>query len=87
MKRFIILIILSFVGFSSLKAKTQLSVSDINSLYTTSNGSWVSVHDPSVVYRAETYYIWGSHLGIARSSDLISYTGLSAGNTTFALLN
>ena len=87
MKRFIILIILSFVGFSSLKAKTQLSVSDMNSLYTTSNGSWVSVHDPSVVYRAGTYYIWGSHLGIACSSDLISYTGLSAGNTTFALLN
>ena len=87
MKRFYILILLFLVGLSFLKAKTQLTVAEMNSLYTISNGSWISVHDPSVVYRNGSYYIWGSHLGVARSSDLVSYTGLSAGNTTFALLN
>ena len=75
--------VFSFIS-SSATAQTQLSVDEMNSLYTTASGSWVSIHDPSVVYRNGTYYIWGSHLGAATSKDLVSYTGVSANNQTFA---
>ena len=30
------------------------------------------------------YYIWGSHLGVASSRDLVTYNGLTANNQTFA---
>ncbi len=56
----------------------------MKSLYTTTNGSWVSIHDPSVVYRNGKYYIWGSHLGVASSNDLVTFTGLTANNQTFS---
>ena len=73
----------SFISVSAT-AQTQLSVDEMNSLYTTASGSWVSIHDPSVVFRNGTYYIWGSHLGVASSKDLVTFTGLSANNQTFA---
>ena len=76
--------VLMLMGFLSVQAQTQLSVSDMRSLYTKGNGSWVSIHDPSVVFRNGTYYIWGSHLGVASSKDLVTYTGLRADNNTFA---
>ena len=75
---------LMLTGLLSVQAQTQLSVSDMRSLYTTGNGSWVSIHDPSVVFRNGTYYIWGSHLGVGSSKDLVTYKGLSASNQTFA---
>ncbi|WP_039839147.1 glycoside hydrolase family 43 protein [Paenibacillus sonchi] len=39
----------------------------------------VSVHDPSVIKVAETYYVFGSHLASAKSKDLMSWTRLSSG--------
>ncbi len=68
-------------------AQTQLSTSDLNSLYTTSQASVVSIHDPSVVYHDGNFYIWGSHLGIASSSDLVTFRSITAGNTTFRKLS
>lgn len=40
----------------------------------------VSVHDPSIVKdtKSDTYYIFGSHLGTAKSTDLINWTAISA---------
>lgn len=46
----------------------------------------VSIHDPSVVFRNGTYTIWGSHLGVAQSKDLVSWTPMSANNNTFVRL-
>ncbi len=68
------------------KAQTQLTASELDSLYTTTDGSWVSIHDPSVVYRDGSYYIWGSHLGVASSSDLITFRSITAGGNTFRKL-
>ncbi len=80
--------LLTFVCMAFVaKAQTQLTTAELNSIYTTSNGKWVSVHDPSVVYRDGSYTIWGSHLGIATSSDLISFTSSSAGSRTFYRLS
>ena len=46
-----------------------------------------SVHDPSIVKVADTYYVFGSHLASAQSKDLMKWTqmteGVSATNTLF----
>ena len=76
--------ILGMLGLCTVSAQTQLSVTDMKGLYTTEGGSCVSIHDPSVVYRNGMFYIWGSHLGVASSKDLINFTGLGANNQTFA---
>lgn len=33
----------------------------------------VSVHDPSIVASGKYYYVFGSHLGAARSADLLNW--------------
>jgi len=68
-------------------AQTALTTAKLNTLSATSGGSWVGIHDPSVVFRNNTYYIWGSHLGVATSTDLQNFTPLSAGNSTFVKLD
>jgi arabinan endo-1,5-alpha-L-arabinosidase len=41
----------------------------------------VSVHDPMIIEEDGTYYIFGSHLGAAKSEDLISWTAIGNGFT------
>lgn len=41
----------------------------------------VSVHDPSIIEVDGTYYIFGSHLGAAKSSDLINWEMIDSGVT------
>ena len=47
----------------------------------------VSVHDPSVIKVAGTYYVFGSHLAAAKSTDLMNWTkmadGVNASNPLF----
>lgn len=42
----------------------------------------VSVHDPSVIKDASTYYVFGSHIDAAKSADLLSWTKFTNGYTT-----
>lgn len=35
---------------------------------------WAVVHDPSVIKFNDTYYLFGSHLAVAKSTDLMSWT-------------
>jgi arabinan endo-1,5-alpha-L-arabinosidase len=48
----------------------------------------VSVHDPSVVRTGDTYYIFGSHLAAAKTTDMMNWTkiadGATAANPLFA---
>jgi len=37
----------------------------------------VSVHDPSIVKDNGKYYVFGSHIATAKSSDLINWTLMS----------
>lgn len=54
-----------------------LSLTDINKLYTSASKNYPGVHDPSVVYNNNgTYYIFGSHNAIARTTDLKNWTGV-----------
>jgi arabinan endo-1,5-alpha-L-arabinosidase len=41
----------------------------------------VSVHDPSVIKVADTYYVFGSHLAAAKSTDLMNWTKIADGVT------
>lgn len=41
----------------------------------------VSVHDPSVIRVEDTYYVFGSHLASAKSTDLMTWTQISSGVT------
>ncbi|WP_440906353.1 LamG-like jellyroll fold domain-containing protein (plasmid) [Catenovulum sp. SX2] len=38
------------------------------------------VHDPSVIKVADTYYVFGSHLGAAKSSDLMNWQAVNPGD-------
>lgn len=50
-----------------------------SSLFTPLTAKAISVHDPSVVKDEESgdYYIFGSHLGFAKTSDLINWSSVS----------
>ena len=76
---------LIFMGAMSLMAQTQLTTSQLT--YTTKAGSAVSIHDPSVVLRDGQFTIWGSHLGVATSRDLVTWMPLSANSQTFRKLS
>lgn len=45
----------------------------------TYNFTNVSVHDPSIVEENGTYYIFGSHLAVAKTTDLMNWTMVDAG--------
>lgn len=45
-------------------------------------GTRVSVHDPSIVKDGDTYYVFGSHIEAARSTNLRDWTVFSNGYTT-----
>ncbi|QYR24011.1 family 43 glycosylhydrolase [Paenibacillus sp. sptzw28] len=42
----------------------------------------VSVHDPSIVKDGDTFYVFGSHIDAAKSTDLQSWTRFTNGYTT-----
>nr|WP_233531387.1 LamG-like jellyroll fold domain-containing protein [Paenibacillus alkalitolerans] len=42
----------------------------------------VSVHDPSIVKDGDTYYVFGSHIEAAKSTDLMSWTKFTNAYTT-----
>ena len=79
--------IIASVIASVMVSTTALSI-------TTSAGNYtrVSVHDPSIVKLKDgSYFIIGSHLGAARSSDLMNWTSaansyLGSTRTTFLII-
>ena len=60
-------------------APVRVTTEEAKELCATVNMRRVSVHDPSVVYNPEgkNYYIFGSHMGVARTSDWQNWTGVN----------
>lgn len=56
-----------------------LMLSSFSTANTFSAGSRVSVHDPSIVKADGKYYVFGSHIEAARSSDLINWKSFANG--------
>lgn len=42
----------------------------------------VSVHDPSIIKEGDTYYVFGTHIEAAKSTDLMNWTRFTNGYTT-----
>lgn len=43
----------------------------------------VSVHDPSIIKDRDNYYVFGSHIDAAKSTDLMNWTKFTNGYTTY----
>ncbi len=56
---------------------------DISQIATGNVSSLASVHDPSIVNVDGTYYIYGSHMAAARSTDLLTWNRIADGYKTF----
>jgi beta-xylosidase len=72
----------------AVEGTTALSDSELAAAYSATSVNRVSVHDPSVVYDGNgTYYIFGSHLAWAKSTDLKNWTTFTNNiNTDYATL-
>ncbi len=78
MKKLSTILLLSAMALVT-QAQHTLTRQQAQSLYTTKAPARTSVHDPSVVWDAQSkqYYIFGSHRAQARTSDLYRWTYIS----------
>ena len=62
-------------------AQTALKKADLEALNAAKSQQEVSIHDPSIVYNESDkyYYIVGSHMGLAKSKDLVDWQSLPNG--------
>ncbi len=61
-------------------AQTELTTTQLNSLYKATSKKVVSVHDPSVVWEpaSKRYYIFGSHRACAWTTDMQNWTNFAS---------
>ena len=59
-----------------------IAVSGMSSLLANAAGRRVSVHDPSIIKDNGTYYVFGSHIDAAQSSNLIDWDRFTNGYAT-----
>jgi arabinan endo-1,5-alpha-L-arabinosidase len=57
----------------------SLSISGMSSIGANAVGQRVSVHDPSIIKTNGMYYVFGSHIDAAQSSDLMNWNTFSNG--------
>lgn len=70
----------------TVSAQTQIPTADLANLYKSTTSRQISVHDPSVVWDANSkqFYIFGSHYFGGRTTDLRNWTAVSNYyNTTY----
>jgi beta-xylosidase len=74
----------SYKVMASTVAQTKtLTDADLASAYSKTSVDRVSVHDPSIISDGKgTYYIFGSHLAFAKSTDLKNWTTFTNNITT-----
>ena len=58
----------------SAEATTELTDEDVNSLYQKVSYQRQSVHDPSIIKDGDEYYVFGSHMGVAKTADLMNWS-------------
>lgn len=65
-----------------ITAQTQLTAEQLQKMTAGKTYNNVSIHDPSIVYNPtnQTYYIVGSHMGVARSTNLTNFYNLNNAN-------
>lgn len=87
-----VLILTSMVGSNNLltvnaenDATIALTQADVDRITGAVSLSRVSVHDPSIVNTSGDYYIFGSHMGVAKTEDLQNWTSVTSESTTSTL--
>ena len=85
----VVVVMAAFLNISPSLAQTELSHQQMRSMTASRNYSEGSVHDPSVVFdpNTSTYYVVGSHLDVAKSSNLSSWTKVATGTNHSSFLN
>ena len=73
------LFLLTATAWAPMSAQTQMNKEQARTYYTTKNPSRVSVHDPSVVWDADSkqYYIFGTHRAQAKTDNLCDWTPIT----------
>ncbi len=66
-------------------ATIQLTDADVAELSGTASVTRTSVHDPSVVKGEDAYYVFGSHMGVSKSTDLQNWTNVTSESTSSTL--
>lgn len=79
MNKLTTLLLLAAASWTPASAQTQMTKEQALNYYTYRQPSRVTVHDPSVVWDAESkqYYIFGSHRAQARTSDLQNWQAVT----------
>lgn len=74
-----ILSLLALIPFAGL-AQTEITVDEVAAMSAHKSYKEVGIHDPSIYYdpAKATYYMMGSHIGFAKSSDLINLTNIGS---------
>ena len=74
---------------AALSAQTKLTSSQLQNMQKAKTYGNVAVHDPSVVYNPSDtyYYIVGSHIGVAKSKDLVNWAAVNTGKEHSAFLD
>ncbi len=64
---------------ADMVGKTELTDQDITDLTSKTTKARTSVHDPSIVKDQDSsdYYIFGSHMGVSKTSDLMNWTSVT----------
>ena len=76
-KNFTLLLLCAMSQGISAQDMVEVTNSEISLLNRTKSHQSVSVHDPSIVDTGTgTYYIFGTHNAVARSTDLINWSGV-----------
>ncbi|MGN0297749.1 MAG: lipocalin-like domain-containing protein, partial [Lachnospiraceae bacterium] len=63
------------------EGETQVTDADLDDLFNEISYSRDSVHDPSIVVDnssgTKTYYVFGSHMGVSKTTDLMNWTNVT----------
>ena len=76
--------LLSALGMAATTVQAATVITDAEMTQYTAPANWTrgSVHDPSVVITTdangkELFYVFGSHMGVAKTSDLRNWTSVT----------
>ena len=70
----------------AVSEKVLLTKEEIATLYETVSYDRTSVHDPSIIVDGNgNYYVFGSHMGVSKSTDLMNWESITSESTTSTL--
>lgn len=78
-KKLCVCFLAAIITAVSLSACTGSGVKDAGTIETGGYSTGVSVHDPSIFKDGENYYIFGSHMEAAKSTDLMKWSSFASG--------